>query len=51
MSRGPSDRIMKEKSNYSGGKSGSRVEMKTGPAKSPAMNPTNKGGINRATKG
>lgn len=51
MSRGPSTATIKETNNYAGGRSGSKVEMKPGPAKSPAKNPTMGGGINRATKG
>jgi len=41
--------VMKEKNNYSQGKSGCKVPIKAGTVSIPAKNPTKSGGINRAT--
>lgn len=41
----------KEKNNHPQGRTGSKVEMKPGPVRSVAHNPTKGGGINRAPKG
>jgi len=42
---------MKETNSQKQGRSGGKVPILTGPAKSPKHNPTKGGGINRATKG
>lgn len=44
--------VIKETNNYSGGRSGSKVPVKSGPVEGGIKhNPTKGGGINRSTKG
>ena len=52
-SQGVVQKAMKEVNNYSGGKSGSKVTEKKGPANKGVLetNPTKSGGIFRPTKG